>query len=78
MGISWVDRVSGDLQGGANSVDGVSDMAPACWLCGGSVQKGTMASACLDANVSISPIKPLVSFKLLSWCWSSEEVSLSR
>ena len=35
--ISWWDRVSGDLQGGANSVsqvDGVSDIAPTCQLCG--------------------------------------------
>ena len=58
--ISWVglkvgsDRVSGDLLGGAKSVsvdDGVSDMAPASWLCGSvgeGFQKGTMASAHLS------------------------------
>ena len=57
--ISWVytqvgwDGVSGDLQGGSNSVsqvDGVSDMAPACCLCGGGFAKGTTASAHLDAR----------------------------
>ena len=33
--ISWVGRVSGDLQGGSNSASrfgGVSDVAPACQL----------------------------------------------
>ena len=48
-------RVSGDLQGGSNSVsqvDGVSDMAPAAGSSWGvwGVRKGTMASACLDAS----------------------------
>ena len=60
---------------------GVSDMAPACGLCGsvrGGFRKGTMASAYLDAShFSFSPIL-LVPFKLLPWCWSSEGVSLSR
>ena len=46
--ISWVgpfvgwNKVSGDLQGRANSVsqgDGVSDMTPTCWLWVGRVQK---------------------------------------
>ena len=44
---------SGDLLGRSNSVsqvDGVSDMAPACWLCGGRFRKGTMASAHIDAR----------------------------
>ena len=33
-----------------SQVDGISDMAPACWLCsrGGRVRKGTMASFCLS------------------------------
>ena len=37
---AWVGRASGDLQGRSNSVsqfDGVSDMVPAYWLCGGKV-----------------------------------------
>ena len=52
--LGW-GRVSGDFQGGANSlsqVDGVSDMPPACCLCGTvgeGLRKGTMASADLDA-----------------------------
>ena len=49
----WWSRVSEDLQGGSNSVsqvDGVSGMILACWLCGGRVRKGTMASAHLDAR----------------------------
>ena len=35
-----------------SQVDGISDMAPACWLCsrGGRVRKGTMASAGPDAR----------------------------
>ena len=46
--------------GRANSVsqmDGVSDMAPACWLCGsvvGGFRKGAMASALLNARHFIS------------------------
>ena len=43
----------------------------------GGCRKGTMASAHLDANTSVSPCVPLVPFKLLPWCWSSEGVSLS-
>ena len=38
--ISWVDGVSGDFQGGANSVSqvyGVSDMALACLACRGRI-----------------------------------------
>ena len=48
--VGW-DRVSGDLQDGANSVsqvDGVSDRAPACWPCDSMAEefrKGIMASA---------------------------------
>ena len=50
---AW-DRVSGDLQGETNSVsqvDGVSDRAPTCQICGSvgrGPRKGTMASACLS------------------------------
>ena len=45
------DGVSGNLEGRATSVSqvyGVSDTAPACWLCdsvGRGLRKGTMASA---------------------------------
>ena len=58
--ISWVGPyvgcggVSGNLQGCSTSVsqvDGVSDMAPTCWLSGsvgGGFRKGTMASAYLS------------------------------
>ena len=53
--LRW-SRVSEDLQGGSSSVsqvDGVSNMALACWLHGSAGRgliKGTMASACLDAR----------------------------
>ena len=49
-----MERISGDLQGRANSVshvDGVSDLALACWLCGsvaGRAQKRIMSSAFLS------------------------------
>ena len=54
LSISWVGRSLRDLQGRANSVsqvDGVSDMAPACRLCGfmgRGLRKGIVASACLS------------------------------
>ena len=53
--VGW-DRVSGDLQGGSNSVsqvDEVSNMALAYWLCGSlreGFRKGTMACAHLNAR----------------------------
>ena len=61
------EGVTGDLQGSANSVrqvDGVSDMAPACWPCscvGGRAQKKGSGlclplcppSSCLDARYFI-------------------------
>ena len=56
--LGW-GRVSGDLQGEAKSVshvDRVSDMAPACWLCGsvrGGFRKGTMASACFSLEEKV-------------------------
>ena len=84
---------SGNHQGGENSVsqvDGVSDMAPACWVCDGegsekgqwpmpaflSVRKLCQVRA-LMPDTSVPPCMPLVPFKLLPWCWSSEGVSLS-
>ena len=54
------DRASGDLQGGANNVsqvDGVSDTAPACWLCdyvGVGFRKRTMASATFLSGRKVS------------------------
>ena len=85
-------RASWDLQGGANSVSQVarvSDSAPTCQLCdsiGGGFRIETMASACLSVwvvlalmpDTSVPPCMPLVPFKLLPWCWSSEGVSLSK
>ena len=67
-------------------------MAPTCQLCdsvGTQFSKGTMSSACLsvwekadpssclDARQFSSSLYAMVPFKLLPWCWSSEEVSLS-
>ena len=36
-------------------VDGVSEMASACQLCGGRAQKGTMASAAFLSGRKLSP-----------------------
>ena len=91
--ISWEDGVSGALQGRANSVcqDGVSAMAPISRLCGERAQKrdsGLCLPFCLGQSCppavvlmpdnSFPPHMPLVSFKLLPWCWSLEGVSLSK
>ena len=52
--IIWVEHSLRGSQGREivlSQVDGVSDMAPACWLCdsvGGGFRKETMASACLS------------------------------
>ena len=86
--VGW-DRASGDLQDRANSVgqdDGVSDMAHPCWLCV-SVEGGFRTflsgrklapSSHLNARHLVPPHMPLVPFKLLPWCWSSEGVNLSK
>ena len=68
--ISWVgpyvgwNKVSGDLQGRANSVsqgDGVSDMTPTCWLC--------WLSAWEKAIPQLSPwCQPLQLLPLCHWC----------
>ena len=83
--LGWANSVS--------EVNRVSDIAPACRLCvsQGRVQKRNSGSAllsawekavlssCLDArHVISSSCMPLVPIKLLPWCWSSEEVSLSK
>ena len=75
--------MSGDPQGGANSVshvDGVLNMAPAGWLygsVGGGFRKRPMACISvwekavspLMPGTSLSPCVPLVPFKLLLQCW---------
>ena len=65
-------------------------MAPACWPCGRRAQKknsGFCLPFCLGEScppalafmpeTSVPPYMPLMPFKLLSWCWSSEGVWLS-
>ena len=93
--VGW-DGASEDLQGGANSisqVDGVSDMAPACQLCG-SVQEGSekgqwplsaftsvrklSCSSCLDVRHFSSSPYATGAFQVSTWCWSSEGVSLHK
>ena len=85
------------ISGSANcvsQVDGVSDIGPACCLCGsvgGGIRKGEMALCpplCLGESCplvltlmpdpSVSPCMLLMPFKLLPWCWSSEGVSLRK
>ena len=44
----------------------------------GGLSKGTMASACPDTRLSVSPCVPLVPVNLPPPCWSSEGVNLSR
>ena len=85
---------SGNHQGGENSVrqvDGVSDMMPACWFCGGRAQKrnnGLCHHLCLGESCPpavalmpdtlVPPGMSLMHFNLLSQSWSSEGVSLSK
>ena len=67
--ISWVDGVSGDFQGGANSVRLMKSHIwhPPAGSVGGKFRKGTVAFVHLDADFSVSPCMPLVPFKLLPW-----------
>ena len=83
----WDAAVSGDLQGGSNSVsqvNEVSDMTPACWLCGSAGQgeekseKRQWPVLALMTDSSASPSILLVPFKLPLQCWSSDGMSLSR
>ena len=67
-------------------------MAPVYGLCGsvvGGLRKGQwplptfLRENCAPAptlmpDISVPPHMPLVPFKLLPWCWSSEGVSLGR
>ena len=65
-------------------------MTLACWLCGSvggrlrkssahpSVWDKTPPAPALMPDTSVAPCMPLVPFKLLPWCWSSEEVNLSK
>ena len=55
--LGWACKLSGvELLGistvghSVSQIDGVSDTAPAYWLCGGRLSTGTMASAHLDAR----------------------------
>ena len=57
-------------------------MGPQMWYqlagsMGGAIRKGTMTSACLNPDTSVSPCVPLMPFKLLPQCWSSEGMSVS-
>ena len=77
-----------------SQVDGVSDMARcllALWLCGGRAQKrdsGLCPLFCVGGSCPPAPTlmpdtsvplcTPLVPFKLLPQCWSSEGVRLSK
>ena len=64
---------------------------PCLWLCPGRAQKrdnSLFPPFCLRENcppapilmpvTSVPPCMPLVPFKLLPWCWSSEQVSLNK
>ena len=58
---------------------GVSDMAPACQLCGGEgLEKGQWPLLALMPDTSVSSSMSLVPFKLPPRRWSSEGVSVSR
>ena len=62
-----------------SQVDGVSDMAPAVGSVGGEgLAKGQWPLPILMPDTSLPPSMPLVPFKLLPRCWSSEGVSLNR
>ena len=45
---------------------------------GGGFRKGTIASVAVMADTSVPPCIPLVPFKLLLQCWTSEGVSLGN
>ena len=47
-------------------------------LWGEGLEKGQWLLLSLMPDTSVSPCVPLVPFKLLPWCWSSEGVTLSR
>ena len=82
-----------DRANSVNHVDGVWAMAPAGWLCGTvgmgsekgqwplppfSLGEGCPPDLTLIPDTSVSPCMPLVPFKLLPPCWSSEGMSLSK
>ena len=62
-----------------SQLHGVSNMAPACWLCvcEVSVQKRDSGLLTLMPDTSVPPCKPLVPIKMLPQCWSSEGVILN-
>ena len=47
-------------------------------LCSEGLEKGQWPLLTLIPDSSVSPRMPLVRFMLLSWCWSSERMSLSE
>ena len=80
-----------DRANNVSQIDGVSDMAPSCWLCVGRAQKrknGLCQHICLGEhcppalaqmpNNSVPPCMSLMPFNLLLQYWSSEEVSPSE
>ena len=81
------------MSNSVSQVDRVSDMAPTCQVCGcgGNVQKRDnglcwpfcLGEKCLPAltlmpDPSISPSMPLVTFRLLHWCWSLHGVNMNK
>ena len=77
-----------------SQVNDVSDMGPTCPLCGSvvgraqkmenglclpySLEENCPPRSCLDANTSVPSCIPLVPFKLLPECWSSEGENLNK
>ena len=77
--LGWAQKLGGAeslgiSKAGQTSVsqfDGVSDMAPACWLCvwrGEDSEKGKWLLLALMPHMSIPPLKAAGPFKLLSQC----------
>ena len=80
--LPWACKLDGaeslrDLQGKSNSVsqvDGVSDVAPVCQLCGGEgLEKKKWPVLALMPDTSVSPCIPLVPFELLELRGSESE-----
>ena len=72
--LGWVRKLggaeSGDLEGGSNSVsqiDEVSDMLPACQLCGGGSRKGIMAFTRLGARHFRLSLNTAGAFQAATW-----------
>ena len=92
MGLKVGAGASGNHQGGANSVsqvNGVSDMPPACCLCGSSKEQWPLpallfvrilppTALTLIPDTSAPPLTSPLFFKWLPQYWSSHGVSPSR